>query len=233
MIRAAAAGSIMGMTSRRSWLIPAGLIALTLIPAAGGAIRLGSLASGGPVTPDNERFFAMPLPVVLHIVAALVYCVLGAFQFAPRFRRRHLRWHRIAGWVLVPAGLAVALTGVWMTLAYEFPAVDGIAVKIERLIVGAVMTSAIVLAVRAVRRRDIAHHRAWMIRAYALAQGAGTQAFTQLPWMLLVGELTATGRAVALGAGWLINALIAEAIIRRNRRPARTPARPRAEVPAS
>ncbi|WP_433360670.1 DUF2306 domain-containing protein [Actinoplanes sp. CA-142083] len=218
------------MNSRRSWLIPTGLIALTLIPAAGGAIRLGSLASGGPVTSDNERFFAMPVPVVLHIVAALVYCVLGAFQFAPRFRRRHLRWHRVAGWVLIPAGLMVALTGVWMTLAYEFPAVDGVVVKVERLIVGGVMTLAIVLAVLAVRKRDIAHHRAWMIRAYALAQGAGTQAFTQLPWILAVGELNATGRAVALGAGWLINAVIAEWIIRRNRRATRVPARPRFEV---
>jgi uncharacterized membrane protein len=222
-----------GMTPRTSRLIPAGLIALTLIPAAGGAVRLGSLASGGPVTPGNERFFAMPVPVVLHIVAALIYCVLGAFQFAPRFRRRRPRWHRTAGWVLVPAGLTVALTGVWMTLAYEFPAVDGTAVKIERLIVGGVLAAAIVLAIRAVRRRDFAGHRAWMIRAYALAQGAGTQAFTQVPWMLLAGELDATGRAVALGGGWLINALIAEWIIRRKKRPARVPARPRYEVATS
>ncbi|MFI5895059.1 DUF2306 domain-containing protein [Actinoplanes sp. NPDC051513] len=221
------------MNSRRSWLIPTGLIALTLIPAAGGAIRLGSLASGGPVTPDNERFFAMPMPVVLHIIAALIYCLLGAFQFAPRFRRRHPRWHRIAGRVLIPAGLMVALSGVWMTLAYEFPPVDGLAVKIERLIVGGVMTAAIVLAVLAVRKRDIANHRAWMIRAYALAQGAGTQAFTQLPWILAVGELNATGRAIALGGGWLINALIAEWIIRRNRKAARVPARPRFEVSTS
>jgi len=160
-------------------------------------------------------FFAMPAPVVLHIVAALTYCLLGVFQFAPRFRRRRPRWHRTAGWVLVPAGLLVALTGLWMTFTYAFPPVDGLAVKVERILVGTVMAAAIVLAVAAVRKRDIRNHRAWMIRAYALGQGAGTQALTQLPWMLLVGPLTVPSRAILMGLGWLINIVIAEWIIRR------------------
>ena len=41
------------------------------------------------------------------------------------------------------------------------------------------MAAAIVLGFTAIRRRDIAAHRAWMIRAYALGLGAGTQAFTE------------------------------------------------------
>jgi len=212
----AAAGSIDGMNSRRSWLIPTGLIALTVIPSLGGAARLGDLASHGPVTADNARFHAMPLPVVLHIVAALIYCFAGAFQFAPRFRRRHPRWHRASGWVLVPAGLTVAVSGVWMTLTYAFPPPDGLAVKIERLIVGPAMFAAIVLAVLAVRARNIAAHRAWMIRAYALGQGAGTQALTQLPWILLIGPTGAVSRAVLMGLAWAINVAFAEWIIRRH-----------------
>lgn len=216
------------MTSRRSRLIPAGLIALTFIPAVAGSVRLGQLASGGPVTPGNERFFDMPVPVVLHIVGALLYCLVGAFQFAPRFRRKHPRWHRAAGWVLIPAGLTVATTGVFMAFAYKLPEYDGLAVKIERLIVGIVMAAGIVLAVAAIRRRDIASHRAWMIRAYALGQGAGTQAFTQLPWILLVGSTPAAGpRAFLMGGAWLLNAAVAEWIIRRNRAPQRPAARRR------
>jgi uncharacterized membrane protein len=207
------------MTSRRSWLIPTGLIALTVIPAIGGAIRLGDLASGGPVTEENARFHEMPVPVVAHIVAALVYCLLGAFQFAPRFRRRHPRWHRRAGRVLVAAGLLVALSALWMTFTYAFPAVDAGAVRVERAIVGAAMGTAIVLAVVAVRGRNFRAHRAWMIRAYALGQGAGTQAFTTVPWLLLVGPPGQVGRAVVLGSGWLINLAIAEWIIRRRGAP--------------
>ena len=40
------------------------------------------------------------------------------------------------------------------------------------------MALAIVLGLAAIRRRDIARHRAWMIRGYAIGLGAGTQALT-------------------------------------------------------
>ena len=70
---------------RRQWLIPAGLILLSLVPVAAGAFRLTQLAGGAEITPDNARFFAAPLPVVLHIVSASLYCLLGAFQFVPGF----------------------------------------------------------------------------------------------------------------------------------------------------
>ncbi len=49
---------------------------------------------------------------------------------------------------------------------------------------------------------------------YALGLGAGTQALTHLPWFLfpgLQGELT---RALLMGAGWIINLAVAEAVIR-------------------
>ena len=45
-------------------------------------------------------------------------------------------------------------------------------------LVGSAMAASIVLGFAAIRRRDIPAHRAWMIRAYALALGAGTQVFT-------------------------------------------------------
>ena len=41
------------------------------------------------------------------------------------------------------------------------------------------MAASIVLGFTAIRRGDVARHRAWMTRAYALALGAGTQVFTQ------------------------------------------------------
>ena len=41
------------------------------------------------------------------------------------------------------------------------------------------MAACLVLGVAAIRRRDIAAHRAWMIRAYAIGLAAGTQVFTE------------------------------------------------------
>ena len=61
---------------------------------------------------------ASPLPVVVHIVSALGYCVLGAFQFSAALRRRRPGWHRASGRVLVLLGLAVAVSALWMTQFY-------------------------------------------------------------------------------------------------------------------
>ena len=97
------------MTRRRTWLVPAGLLALSAVPVIAGAARVSELTGGAAVTPDDARFFASPVPVLVHIVGASLYCVLGAFQFASGFRRRRPGWHRAAGRLLVPCGLAAAL----------------------------------------------------------------------------------------------------------------------------
>ena len=213
----------MNAVSRREWLIPAGLILLTLVPAIAGAARVAELSSGPEVTEANARFVEAPVPVVVHIIGATLFCGLGAFQFVSGLRRRHPRWHRYAGRVLVPAGLAAALSGLWMTLFYPRPVGDGVSLTWLRLVFGSAMVVAIVLAFAAIRRRDIVRHRAWMIRGYAIGIAAGTQLFTHLPWVVFSAWPGEGGRFVAMGAGWVINVVVAEWIIRRPsvRRPVR------------
>lgn len=206
------------------WLLIAGLLALCLLPTLGGVVRL--LHVGGGVTAaENARFLAAPLPIVLHVVCSLAYALLGAFQFSAGLRRRYPRWHRSAGKALVLGGLVVAASGVWMTLAYPvtkpesgLPGFDGWAVFGMRLAVGVAMAGCLVLGVAAIRRRDVASHEAWMIRAYALAMGAGTQALTHLPWLLFPAIHGELARAIAMGAGWAINAGVAEWVIARKGR---------------
>jgi hypothetical protein len=46
--------------------------------------------------------------------------------------------------------------------------------------------------------------------------GAGTQALTHLPFFLVMGqELDITSRAIAMGAGWVLNLLVAEWALQR------------------
>jgi uncharacterized membrane protein len=194
-----------------------------MVPALAGTVRLAQLAGGADITPENARFFAAPLPVVLHIPAAIVYSILGAFQFSAGFRRRNRGWHRVAGRILIPCGLLVALSGLWMAHFYPWPQGDGQLVYVERLVFGWAMVLMIVLGVDAIRRRDFASHGEWMTRAYAIGLGAGTQVLTHLPWFLLVGgkpgELP---RALMMGAGWAINVVVAEWIIRNRKARPRT-----------
>jgi uncharacterized membrane protein len=202
--------------TRPEWLAPAGLIALSLVPMAAGASRLTELASGAAVTPENARFFDSPVPVVVHVVSSVVFLVLGALQFAPSLRRR--RWHRRAGRILAPAGVLSALSGMWMAVAYDLPEPSGAAVLIMRLGFGTAMAAGIVLAFAAIRRGDVRTHSAWMTRAYAIGLGAGTQVFTFLPWTLVFGWPGEAMHAVLMGAGWVINLAVAEAVIRRRAR---------------
>ncbi|MET7704802.1 DUF2306 domain-containing protein [Micromonospora sp. NPDC005413] len=198
----------------REWRLPAALILLGLIPMIAGAGRLAELGTGPEVTPANARFVAEPLPVVLHIVGAVVYTTLGAFQFVPSLRRR--RWHRLAGRVLVPCGLTVALSGLWMTFAYDLPAHDNDVLAGMRLVFGSAMAGSILLGLAAALRRHFPRHRAWMVRGYAIGLGAGTQAFTHAPYFAATGEQPEGNvRAGLVLAGWLINLAVAEWYLRR------------------
>jgi hypothetical protein len=167
----------------------------------------------GQASADDARFFEHPLPVTLHILAVIPYSLLGALQFAPALRRRG--WHRAAGMSLVPLGLIAALTGLWMTEFYAWPKGDGEAVYLMRLIVGVAMTFSIVRGVASLRHHEYVAHGAWMLRGYALGMGAGTQVLTHLPWFVLVGGTPGeTSRAVMMGLAWIINAIVAEYVIR-------------------
>lgn len=218
----AAPASTRSSPKRRDWPIFVGLSVLSAIPIIAGAVRVSGLALGAGMAPDNARFFANPLPVAIHIICASLFCVLGIFQFAPGFRRRRLGWHRRVGWLLVPCGLAAGLSGLWMTQFYPlYPRLQAELLYAMRMLFGSAMVGSIGLSVAAILRRDIAGHRAWMIRGYALGQGAGTQALIGVPMFLLFGVQSELGRDLMMGAGWLINLAVAEWIIRRNQAGAR------------
>jgi uncharacterized membrane protein len=189
---------------------------LSLVPALAGTARMVELGGGAEITPANARFFATPLPVLVHIPSAIIYSIVGAFQFSPGFRRRHRKWHRSMGKVLLVGGLLVALSGLWMAHFYPWPAGDGQLVYIERLVFGWGMVLSIGLGIDAIRRRAYAVHGEWMIRAYAIGLGAGTQVLTHLPWFILSDQRPdELARGVMMGAAWVINLAFAEWVIRR------------------
>jgi hypothetical protein len=199
--------------AKSEWIIPMSLILLSLVPVIAGAFRLTELASNTEITPANARFFSSPVPVVLHIISVSLYSILGAFQFAPGFRRRRRNWHRMVGRLLIPSGLIAAFSGLWMSHFYTLPAHDGDILYGLRLLFGSLMILSIVLGVMAIRKRAFVQHGSWMIRAYAIGLGAGTQVFTHIPLLLLPGSQSEIPRAVAMGAGWVINLMVAEWII--------------------
>lgn len=196
--------------------VPFALVALSLVPAITGLLRLAEMFGGPHLMPANRGMAASPLPVIVHIASVIPYAFLGAFQFSARLRRRRPGWHRAAGRVLVLLGLAVAFSGLWMTLVYPRQAGTGELLYGFRLAVGSGMVASILLGFEAIRRGDVVRHQAWMTRAYALALGAGTQVLTGALGSALLGT-SVLAHDVPMGAAWAINLAVAEFAIRRSR----------------
>lgn len=209
--------------TRSAGWVQVALLAIVLIPAVSGAMRLVEVFGGPATLPPNPGITTSPAPVVVHVVGAVVYAVLGAFQFSSGLRRRRPAWHRVAGRVAVAAGLAVAFSALWLTLSTPRPVGTGELLHVFRLAAGSAMAAGLVLGLAAILRGEVARHRAWMIRAYALGLGAGTQVLTLGVGQAVFGhgELTV---ALMHGAGWGINLAVAEVVVRR-RAPARAGSR--------
>jgi uncharacterized membrane protein len=213
------------MTTRTStWRVPIALVALGTIPVLAGSLRLIDLSTGSAVLPPNPRFSASPLPVVIHIMCATVFAMVGAFQFSARLRRRHRAWHRRAGRIVMVAGLGVALSALWLNQFFPRAETARGLVYPLRLLFGVAMVVTIALGFLAARRHDFADHRAWMIRSYGIGIVAGTQVFTLGVGAAIFGHGEVT-TALLLVAAWAINLTVAEWAIRKRPR-RRTPPAP-------
>jgi len=208
---------------KSEWSILIGLLLLSFVPCFGGTFRLVELVTGSEFLPENLRISSVPLPFVLHIVGSVLYCILGAFQFLVSFRKNYPTWHRLAGRLLIIAGIVSAISGLWMTHYYPIPDhLQGYLLYFIRVLVGFSMTASILLGLSAVLKKRISQHQAWMIRAYALGQGAGTQVLVAIPWLLTVGEPSGLARDILMTTAWLINIGVAEWVINRQAKPNRT-----------
>ncbi|MGN6490051.1 MAG: DUF2306 domain-containing protein [Devosia sp.] len=197
-----------------SWLI-ASLLLFGALPLSFGILRLLQLLGLSNLMPPAV---APPLPLVLHIVGALAYAILGAFQFAPSIRRRWPALHRVAGRLsLVGASLVVG-SALWLTAIYVTPSPGGLVLAGLRAVVAAAMALSIGLGLRAAIRRDIPRHRRWMIRAYALGLGSATQMLVLMVAEIITGDApTELNRALLMGLAWTLNLAAAEWHIHRRR----------------
>jgi hypothetical protein len=117
------------------------------------------------------------------------------------------------------AGLLAAFSGLWMTHFYDFPAeLQGSLLYWVRVFVGIGMIVSLGLGISSVLKKRITTHLAWMTRAYALGQGAGTQVFTGISWTLMFGEPVGLTRDILMTLSWVVNLCVAEMFIHRSKK---------------
>jgi uncharacterized membrane protein len=98
--------------------------------------------------------------LIPHTLGGVIALLAGPVQFSSRFRRRHLKFHRVLGRIYVISVFVGALTGI--ALAAGRPGMPGTCVQAAAWVV--CTTTALITA----RNRQIARHRQWMVRSYAV-----------------------------------------------------------------
>ena len=206
-----ATASIPEKTSR--WWWPAALLAVGI---AAYSLRYIVLREGAFIPELAESFRARTVPVLIHTTFGPLALLLGIVNLLPAMRRRRWALHRLLGRIYMISSLTLGIAGGYLAL---FAAGGTIArLGFACLAAGTVLT--IVAGYVSIRKRNIAKHREWMLRSYALIFGAVTLRM----WMPLLiiaygGEFTPAYRIVAW-LSWVPNILWAEWTIRRGWRPA-------------
>lgn len=172
-------------------------------------------------TAFEYRYALHPLPAYVHIVPGVVFLLGALFQLRTSVRNRHLAGHRRLGRVLVPAGLVsgalAVVVGVWFPYGGWFE-------RTAAIVFGVWFVTALVLAWRAIRRRDVLAHRRWMVRAFAVALGVGTIrvwiGIFQLVGLLAIQDDEGTAFfGLAFWLGLVAHAVAAEVYLRARPRP--------------
>ncbi len=188
-------------------------------------ILLNGYAAPAPATnPVAAQFAALdglfaryPALTLVHILPGILFMVLGPIQLSAGIRRRNRRLHRVLGRVYVACAAIIGVTALVMSVA--MPAIGGALQAAATTIFAIYFLFALFRAFWHIRRREIAAHRAWMIRAFAI----GLAVATIRP---IVGLFFATSGVsglapgqffgIAFWIGFLLHLLVAELWLRRS-----------------
>lgn len=217
--------SLMKILSKLEWTMLTLIIVYSLIPSFGGLLRVFELSGGPVIIPENPRALSNPLPIIIHILSSFLFCIAGALQFLPNIRRYQPVMHRKLGRIIVIVGCISAVSGLWMTHYYTFPEhLQGDLLYWVRMVLGSMMLVFIAWAVIAIRSRNVFRHSASMLRAYAIGQGASTQAILGIGWIIVFKtEPLGPVRETMMVFAWGLNLVIAEVLISRLLMPQKRP----------
>lgn len=156
------------------------------------------------------RMFAVPAIAFIHTAGGATASLIGPFQFLDRFRRHSPRSHRWLGRVyLIVVGLS-GLGGIYLSpgsLAANTFGVAFIALALAWLYTGW-------NAYATIRRGDVAAHRRWMIRNFALTYAAVTLRI-EMPIYMIMGMDEILALNVSGWSCWVPNLIFVEWWIRR------------------
>ncbi|HKT24539.1 MAG TPA: DUF2306 domain-containing protein [Terriglobales bacterium] len=157
---------------RLMWI---GILVLCAIAAAVVVRRITALVSPPRNVPAQlaglDQVFADKEALTLtHIIPGLAFVILVPFQLSRSWRNRHLRAHRWMGRIVMILGVIIGLSALAMSSHPIGGAIESSATIFFDLFFLFALTEGYLH----IRRREIALHREWIIRAMAIALGIAT-----------------------------------------------------------
>ncbi len=182
---------------------------------AGYAIAVyGFLPLGALVHPEMRAVFeANRLGIYAHVFGSAIALSIGPFQFSAGLRMNHAGVHRWLGRLYLGPGILVGgLAGLYMASR----AFGGTVARAGFAALAVAWLYSGVRAYLAIRTRNIASHRRWMIRNFALTFAAVTLRI-YLPVSMVAGVDFATAYPIIAWLCWVPNLLVAEYLLNRAR----------------
>jgi uncharacterized membrane protein len=169
---------------------------------------------GAVVHPDMRGTFETHrVAIYAHIFASVVALAVGPFQFSQGLRTKRRGLHRWLGRLYLGVGVLVGgLAGLFMA----FHAFGGIAARLGFAMLALAWLYTGFRAYRAIRARDLAAHRQWMVRNFALTFAAVTLRLW-LPASIASGIPFELAYPVVAWLCWVPNLLAAELLLRQTR----------------
>lgn len=157
-----------------------------------------------------------PLLIHAHAAIGFLLVVTAPFQFWKSFRIRHLKLHRIMGYIAMACLSVLAISGLAVAIVYPFAGAAG---AIPNFIWMSAILFSLVMAYRNIRARNVLAHETWMTRAMAMTLGI-TFASLYLPFLNNVLHLPSrTALAVSFWLGVIECLLVGEVWLNRPGRP--------------
>lgn len=145
-----------------------GLMIFLSIAIALHAFAFQLRVSGDPAF--HLRFDTMPVSSTMHVIGGGIVLLLGGFQFVGAIRRRYPLAHRNMGRVYLVFVLVGGTGGLLLAPFSD----GGIVAHFGFGILAILWLFSGWQAYAAIRRGDVATHRAWMLRNFAMTFGAVT-----------------------------------------------------------
>lgn len=163
----------------RAWFPPVFLVVMGLgalgiglnqlfIPSAAQFDTVAAFAGREYAVEQLANFDRNPFLVKAHAAVGSLFVLIAAFQFWRDFRNRNRRIHGWMGYAGMACLLVLPVTGIAAAFVYPFAGIPGV---IPNVLWGAIVFWGVWSAWRAIRRRDVFTHEAWLSRATGVTFG--------------------------------------------------------------